>query len=180
MDESAVSPETGCQHLGSQVVILRLPELLWQCWNRPMFRLDWRGESRQRRVSGPISIPWHFPVCQENRGRPVNKVLRRRREKGGLNVKCKTGIVRLVRHQVRILMQIYSRDQTEEGNDKRVNNWMCGLVIASTRDFKGQMLPGVIICENHLFSRWLPNLGRFMEATGTEDNHKVYKHNGSH
>lgn len=97
-----------------------------------------------------------------------------------MNVKCKTGIVRLVRHQVRILMQIYSRDQTEEGNDKRVNNWMCGLVIASTRDFKGQMLPGVISCENHLFSRRLPNLGRFMEATGTEDNHKVYKHDGSH
>lgn len=121
--QSMASPGKGCQHLGDQVVISRLPEPLWQSWHQPMPRLDWCGESRQRRISGPISIPWHFPVCQKNRGCPVNKVLWRRQEKGELNVKCKNSIVRWWRHQVRILMQIYSLDQTEEGNDKRVNNW---------------------------------------------------------
>lgn len=121
VNKSSASPGMGCQR--GQVAIPCLPEPLWQSRRQPTLRLDWRGESRQWHVSGPISIPWHFPVCQENWGCPVNKVPLRRREKGELNVKCKNGIVRWSGHQVRILMQIYSLDQAEEGNDKRMNNW---------------------------------------------------------
>lgn len=121
VNKSPSAPGTVCQRLGGQVVIPRLPEPLWQSWHQPMLWLDWRGESRQRHISGPISIPWHFPVCQENRGCPVNKVLRQRQEKGELNVKCKNGFVWWLRHQVCILMQINSLDQTEEWNDKRLN-----------------------------------------------------------